>query len=218
MTDISLTLYDYGAAPSPRRARMFLSEKGLRQDEDYTNIQIDLKIGEQLGEAYKAINPRCTVPALITPEAIVLSENAAIAAYLEAAYPQPALLGDDATSRAMIAQWNWRCEFEGLAAVAEILRNHSPHMKDRALTGPQNIAQIPELVTRGRIRLDWFFDMLDQQLQSHEFVAGAEYSIADITATVTVDFAKWVKAAPKDSHTALKAWHERMKLRDNYEA
>jgi len=198
-----LKLYDCTPAPSPRRARMFLAEKGL----EYENIQVDLRKAEQLSEAFRAINPRCTVPALVTPEGDVFAENAAIAAYLEAAHPEPPLLGTDAISRAAIAQWNWRCEFEGLMAVAEAF-----------MTGPVNVPQIPELAERGRMRLGWFMGTLNARLKDNEYVAGDSYSVADITATVTVDFAEWVKVFPKDKHTALKAWHERMKARPSYQA
>jgi len=209
-----IKLYDYKDAPSPRRTRMLLAEKGV----DYENIQVDLRSGEQMGEAYRAINPRCSVPAFVTAEGDVLTENAGIAAYLETIYPEPPMLGTDAMSRARVAESNWRCEFEGLAAVAEALRNSSPQMKDRALTGTKNVAQIPELAQRGLTRLGWFFDTLNARLSENDYVAGDAYSIADITATVTVDFASWVKVTPKDSHTALKAWHERMKARPNYQA
>ncbi len=209
-----LKLYDYTAAPSPRRARMCLAEKSIK----YENIQIDLRSKEQLSDAFRVINPRCTVPVLVTPDGDIFTENAGIAAYLESVYPDPSLLGTDAINRARIAEWNWRCEFEGLAAVAEALRNSSPHMKDRAMTGTHNVAQIPELAQRGRTRIRWFLDALNTQLEQNSYVAGEAYSIADITATVTVDFAAWVKILPKDADSALKAWHERMTQRPNYQA
>ena len=209
-----MKLYDYAPAPSPRRARMFLAEKGL----EYENIQVDLRNREQMGEAFRAINPRRTVPVFIAPEGKVFTENAGIAAYLEAAYPEPPLLGTHAIERAEIAQWNWRCEFEGLVAVAEALRNSSPHMKDRAMTGENNVAQIPELAERGRTRLGWFFETLDAQLSQNDYVAGENYSIADITATVTVDFSAWVKASPPPSLTSLHSWHKRMSDRPSYKA
>ena len=84
-----ITLYDCATAPSPRRARIFLAEKGV----PYETVQIDLRSGEQMGEAYRKVNPQCTVPALRTEEGSLLTDNAAIAAYLEARYPEPPLLG-----------------------------------------------------------------------------------------------------------------------------
>ncbi len=209
-----LKLYDCTSAPSPRRARMFLAEKGI----EHETIQIDLRTGEQMGEAFREVNPRCTVPALVTDDGDVLTENAEIAAYLEAAYPDTPLLGTTPMEKALIAKWNWRVESDGLSAVGEALRNASPNLKDRAIAGPRNIAQIPELAERGRQRIAWFFEDLDAQLQGNDYVAGDNYSLADITATVVVDFARWVKCYPDDSQFSLLEWHERMKLRPSYGA
>ena len=114
-----VTLYDCASAPSPRRARIFLAEKGVPHD----TIAVDLRTGEQLGDAYRQINPQCTVPALRTDEGLLLADNAGIAAYLEARYPEPPLLGSTPEEKAEIASWNWRMEFEGLLAIAEALRN-----------------------------------------------------------------------------------------------
>lgn len=207
-----LKLYDCSTAPSPRRARMFLAEKGIAHE----TLEIDLRKGEQMSESYRKINPNCTVPALVTEDGDVLTENAEIAAFLEAAFPEIPLMGTTPIEKAAIAKWNWKCENEGLAAIAEALRNASPAMKDRALPGPHNVAQIPELAARGMKRIGWFFDTLNAQLEGQEFVAGNTYSVADITATIFVDFARWVKAFPGEEHTALLAWHERMKTRPSY--
>ncbi len=209
-----LKLYDCTTAPSPRRARMLLSEKGI----EYENIQINLKTGEQMGQAFRAINPNCTVPALVTENGDVLTENAEITAFLEAAYPEKPMLGTTPIEKALIAKWNWRVEFNGLAAIASALRNSSPAMKDRALPGPRNVKQIPELAQRGLDRIAWFFEDLDAQLQDNSYVAGDNYSVADITATITVDFARWVKVYPLESQSALLEWHERMKARPSYTA
>ena len=84
-----ITLYDCATAPSPRRARILLAEKGIAHE----TVQVDLRTSEQLGEAYRRINPRCTVPALRTDDGLLLTDNAAIAAWVEARFPQPPLLG-----------------------------------------------------------------------------------------------------------------------------
>ena len=201
-----ITLYDCATAPSPRRARILLAEKGVAHD----TVQVDLRSGEQLGEAYRAINPQCTVPALRTEEGLLLTDNAAIAAYLEARYPEPALMGRTPAEKAAIASWNWRVEFEGLLAIAEALRNGSPAMANRALPGPVNYAQIPELAERGRARVQNFFATLNEQLSAQAHVAGSEFSIADITAVVAVDFARVVKVKPGDEHPHLLRWRAGM--------
>ena len=201
-----ITLYDCSTAPSPRRARILLAEKGVTHD----TVQVDLRSGEQLGEAYRQINPQCTVPALRTEDGLLLSDNAAIAAYLEARYPEPPLLGSTPEEKADIASWNWRAEFDGLLAVADALRNSSPAMAGRALPGAVNYAQIPQLAERGLARVEQFFDTLDARLQGRDFIAGGRFSVADITAVVVVDFARIVKKKPQERHTHLLRWRSRM--------
>ncbi len=204
-----ITLYDCATAPSPRRARILLSEKKVAHD----TVQIDLRTGEQMGEAYRAINPQCTVPALATGDGVVLTDNAAIAAYLEAAYPQVPMLGITPQDKAEVASWNWRIEFEGLMAIAEALRNSAPAMVNRALPGPVNYAQIPQLAERGAARVQQFMDTLNDRLNGREFIATERLSIADITAAVAVDFARVVRIKPSEQHTHLKRWREALALR-----
>jgi glutathione S-transferase len=201
-----ITLYDCATAPSPRRARVLLAEKGIPHE----TVQVDLRSGEQMGEAYRRINPQCTVPALRTEEGVVLTDNAAIAAYAEALQPDPPLLGVTPLEKAEVASWNWRAEFEGLLAVAEALRNGSPAMANRALPGPRDYPQIPELAQRGVTRVHDFFATLDMRLQGREFLATDRFSIADITAAVAVDFARVVKVKPGEHHPNLLRWRTRL--------
>lgn len=204
-----ITLYDCATAPSPRRARILLAEKGVA----HQTVQVDLRAGEQLGEAYRRINPQCTVPALRTEDGLVLTDNAAIAAYVEARYPEPPLMGVTPAEKAEVASWHWRIEFEGLMAIAEALRNGSPAMANRALPGPVDYAQIPALAERGVARLQQFFTTLNAHLADREHVATTRFSIADITAVVAVDFARVVKVKPGEQHAHLQRWRAAMAQR-----
>ena len=206
---MTMILYDCATAPSPRRARILLAEKGIAHE----TVQVDLRTGEQLGEAYRAINPECTVPALRVDGGHVLTNNAAIAAYLEAFRPEPPLLGRTPLEKAEVASWNWRVEFEGLLAIAEAMRNTAPAMKDRALAGPVGYAQIPELAERGLARLGRFFDELDARLATRETIATDRLSIADITAVVAMDFARVVRVRPGETRPHLARWRAAMAAR-----
>ena len=197
-----ITLYDCATAPSPRRARILLAEKGVAHE----TVQVDLRGGEQLGEAFRRINPQCTVPVLVTEEGLRLTDNAAIAAYLEARYPEPPLLGRTPAEKAEVASWNWRAEFEGLLPIAEAMRNTAPAMANRALPGPVDYAQIPALAERGLARLQRFFAELNERLAGREFVATERFSVVDITAAVAVDFARVVKVKPAEQHPELLRW------------
>ncbi len=204
-----ITLYDFARAPSPRRARIVLAEKGIKHE----TVQIDMMQAEQMGDAYRAINPACTIPALRLDDGNVLTDNAAIAAWAEAAFPDPPLLGRTPMEKAHIASWNAKLEAEGLMPIAEAMRNSSPGMKDRALPGPHNFAQIPELAERGLKRLQIFFDMFNAHMENCEFVATDAFSLADITAVVIIDFARIVRMVPGEQHTAIIEWRNRMAQR-----
>ncbi len=197
-----ITLYDCATAPSPRRARILLAEKGIVHE----TVEVDLRNGEQLGDAYRKLNPQCTVPALRADDGVLLTDNAAITAYLEARFPEPPLLGRTPWEKAEVASWNWRIEFEGLLAIAEAMRNSAPALANRALTGPVNYPQIPELAQRGLARVQQFFVTLDDRLSGRDFIAADRFSIADITAVVAVDFARVVKVKPGEQHPHVQRW------------
>lgn len=198
-----ITFYDCKTAPSPRRTRILLAEKGVPHE----TVQIDLARGEQLGEAFRAINPQCTVPALRLEDGTVLTDNAGITAYVEARWPEPPLLGRTPTEKAEVASWHWRSEFEGLMAIAEALRNGSPAMANRALPGPVDYAQIPELAARGRARIERFLEVLERRLEGRDVIATNRFSLADITAVVAVDFARIVKVKPDpERHPNVTRW------------
>lgn len=201
-----ITLYDCATAPSPRRARILLAEKGVA----HQTVQVDLRSGEQFGEAYRGVNPQCTVPALRTDQGSILTDNAAIAAWVEARFPDPPLMGVSPEEKAEIASWNWRIEFDGLFAIVEALRNSSPAMANRALPGAVDYPQIPELAARGLARVGQFFVMLDERLAGRDFVATDRFSIADIIAVVTVDFARIVKLKLGEQHPHLIRWRAAM--------
>jgi glutathione S-transferase len=206
---MTITLYDCATAPSPRRARILLAEKGVA----HATVQVDLRAGEQLGDAYRKINPQCTVPALVTDDGLLLTDNAAIAAWLEARFPEPALFGTTPAEKAEVASWNWRVEFEGLLAIAEAMRNSAPAMAGRALPGPVGYAQIPALAERGLARLQQFLVTLDGRLGERPFVGGERFSIADITAVVAVDFARVVRVKPGEQHPHVLRWRAAMAAR-----
>lgn len=189
--------------------RIFLAEKGV----DIPLVPVNLREGEQLGEAFRKINPDCTVPVLELDDGTMISEIFAICQYLESRYPEPALMGSNSVEQAMVAMWNTKIEQNGIAALAEILRNRAKGMQDRALTGPINLAQIPQLVDRGRTRAEAFFDRLDDQLENGAYVTGEQFSMADITAYVMVEFAQWSKISIKDSHVNLQRWYDSVSKR-----
>ena len=209
-----MKLYDCTTAPSPRRVRMFLAEKGI----EIPLVQVNLRESEQLGDAFRKINPDCTVPVLELDDGTRISEIFAICQYLESEYPEPVLMGRNSVEQAMVSMWNTKIEQNGIAAVGEILRNSAKGMRDRALPGPINLAQIPQLVERGRTRVQAFLDRMDGQLDANTFISGDQFTMADITGFVTVEFAQRLKIPIKDSQQNLQLWFDAVSKRPSTQA
>lgn len=204
-----MRFYDCETAPSPRRVRIFAAEKGVH----LSTVQIDLGGGEQFGAAFRRINPDCVVPALELDDGTCISEVVAICQYLEEHYPEPPLFGSTPTERALVTMWNARIEQQGLWPTADAFRNAARGLKDRALPGPDNYEQIPELAARGRERAAACFARLDARLRNNEFIAGERFSIADITALVTADFADRIGITMPAPDTAFARWQGAVRSR-----
>ncbi len=201
--------YDAPPAPSPRRVRMFIAEKGLT----IPTTNLDLAKGEQFSAEFRAKNPDCTTPVLELDDGTCLTETLAICHYLEAHQPEPNLMGRDAKEQALVLMWYDIVLFQGFAASAEALRNFARMFKNRSVTGPHDFPQIPELAERGRIRTGFFLDALERRLQESEFVASDRFTLADINAFVCVEFAGWVKVPIPDQHTHLRRWYDAVAAR-----
>jgi glutathione S-transferase len=204
-----MKFYDCSTAPSPRRVRIFIAEKGLEID----SVEVDLRSGEQLGDAFKVINPDCTVPVLELEDGTRLTEIVAICQYLEETFPEPPLMGATVVERALVTMWNLKIEHQGIAAMGECLRNQAKGLTGRALTGPDDFEQIPELVDRGRRRFQLFMEKMDRQLEKSAYVVGDAFTIADISLLVAIDFAAWSKITISDEMVNLRRWYELVSVR-----
>lgn len=184
---------------------MFLAEKSV----EIPMVQINTREREQFGEAFVAKNPLKAVPVLELDDGTCISESVAICRYIEELHPEPALMGTDAKDKAIVEMWNRRVELVGYVAAADIVRNSLPMFEDRGLSGVSGgVPQIPALVDRGKQTLGRFFKILDEQLADNQFVAGSAFTIADITAYVTIEFLKRVDIQiPASGAENVARWH-----------
>jgi glutathione S-transferase len=200
-----MKLYDFALAPNPRRVRMFLAEKSV----EIPLVEINTRERAQFAESFDAINPLHAVPVLELDDGTCIAESVAICRYIEEMHPEPPLMGTDARDKAIVEMWNRRVELVGYAAASEAVRNALPMFEDRGLSGvPGGVPQIPALVERGKQTLGRFFGLLDRQLGDNAFVSGERFTIADITAFVTIEFAKRVDVEiPGSGADNVLRWH-----------
>lgn len=201
-----MKLYTFEIAPNPRRVALFVQYKGIELDVEEVNIR-DL---DQYSEEFKRLNPNYTVPVLELDDGRTLCDAISICCYLETVYPDKPLMGNDDFERAEIIGWDHNIYIDGLGAVAEVFRNKEKGFKGRALAGPTKLEQLPELVSRGRIRVAGFFKQLDEHLQGRDYIVGSALSLADIDALVVCDFAGWIKESIPADCQALQAWYQRI--------
>jgi glutathione S-transferase len=207
----AMKFYDCSTAPSPRRARIALAEKGLLDAVEH--IDVNLREKEQMTPEFAAINPHLTVPVLELDDGTRILSSTGIFHYLEAAFPEPPLIGRTPAERGVVTDLEWYIERDGFTAVGECLRNTAKGMAGRATTGPDSYEQIPALGERGRLRARRFVERFDAMIGDKPFLAGDLYSIADITALVVIDFAKWIKIElPEDAANA-RRWYEAVSSR-----
>src|SRR5436190_21679030 len=163
-----MKFYACSTAPSARRVRIFMAEKGI----GIPTVQVDLRNGEQFSDAFRKVNPDCTVPVLVLDDGTAIADAVAICGYLEEIHPEPPLIGATPQERAVVTALNRQIERDGFFAAMDAFRNAAKGLKGRALPGPHDYEQIPELAERGRIRVEHFFRAMDARLGTREFVAG----------------------------------------------
>ena len=211
-----MIFYDCNIAPNPRRARMFIAEKGL----DIKKVEVDIVGGENLAESFLSINPRGLLPVLELDDGTKIDEVMAICRYLEEIYPETPLLGTNPLEKARVVGYQRKMEFDGMIAISEAFRNNAKNERFsfRSLPGREGTSAIEGLVDRGLNTLDNFYIWLEHYLTENEFVAGNSFTMADITAYVAVDFSKWVnRRVPKENIRTLE-WYKKVSTRSSAKA
>ncbi len=203
-----MKLYDSKAAPNPRRARIFLAEKGITVPTE----QVDIMAKQHLTPEYAAINPLQRMPALELDDGTIITESIAICRYFEVLEPEPPLFGVGAKEIALVEMWQRRAELNLFFPVAQVFRHTHPAMKEL------EVPQVAAWAEANRPRVIDFLRILDHELKSRSFIAGERYSVADITALCAVDFMKPARLAVPDELTNVKRWHADVAARPSSKA
>jgi glutathione S-transferase len=202
-----MKIYESHNAPNPRRVRIFLAEKGIQVPHE----EVDIVKAVNREDEFRKKNPLSTVPVLELDDGTFISESVAICRYFEEVQPLPPLFGADAKQRALVEMWNRRMEFNILQPIADAFRQRHDFFKGR-------IRQLAEYAEVQRLNAEDGLDWLDRELAARRFIAGEQFSIADITAVVAIDFGRVSKIAIKPDQLNLARWHAEVSARPSAKA
>ena len=123
-------------------------------------------------------------------------------------------MGRDGREKACIEMWERRAYDEGMIGAAEVLRNSHPAFVDRGLQGSlEPVPQVPALIERGRGRVSRFYRKFEEQLRENRFVTGDRFTVADITALCSIDFAKLLGLDIQEDCPSVVRWHQEVRAR-----
>jgi glutathione S-transferase len=202
-----MKIYESHNAPNPRRVRIFLAEKNLKVPYE----EVDIGKAANRGEDFRRKNSLGTVPVLELDNGTYISESVAICRYFDEVQPEPVLFGSGPEQRALVEMWNRRIEFNLLQPIADSFRQRHDFFKGR-------IRQLPEYAQVQRLNAEDGLVWLDRELASRSFIAGQQFSIADITAMVAIDFGRVSKLAIQPDQSNLARWHAEVAARPSTQA
>lgn len=203
-----MRLIEDGRAPNPRRVRLFLAEKGI----EIETVQVDINADEHKTPEFTKLNRSQRIPVLELDDGTIITETVAICRYFEEIQPSPPLFGQTPVEKALVEMWQRRLELELFYTIAQAFRHSHPMMA--AMENPQ----VPDWSKVNLDRIPALLDRFDEELEGRDFFAGDQFTIADITAVVAIDFMRVLRIRLDDQHPNLTSWHARMAARPSYHA
>jgi glutathione S-transferase len=203
-----MKIYESATAPNARRVRIFLHEKSI---ENIEYVQMDIQGGENLTKAFKQKNPLAKIPILELDDGTIISESVAICRYFEEKNQEIPLLGSSAFEKAIIEQWQRRIELSLLMPTGMCFQHSTGYFKDR-----MNV--VPEWGKECGNNVKKFLAFLDTHLAGSEYIAGDSFSIADITALISIDFNRVNNIKIEDNQENLKRWYAAVSSRPSAKA
>jgi glutathione S-transferase len=182
-----MKFYNFKNAPNPTKVRAVIIHHKI----DIEIVDINLLEQENLKPEYLAINPKGTVPALLLDDGQILLESLAISIYLDSRYGEISLFGSNQQEKAFVLQKCIALE-DFYIGVQEVFRNSLERYKNRGLPGSKPYEQITGLIERGNHRIENNLELIENDIKHSLFLANDQFSYADITLYIYLQFAKRV--------------------------
>ena len=186
----------------PRRVRIFIAEKGLSIE----RREVDAAGGANMTPEFLRLNPLGKLPVLALGDGSVITESLAICRYLEAMHPQPPLMGRTPQTSAHVEMWTLRMDHELSQPIALAFLHSSDFYRGRA-------EQVPEVARWSQRRALQTMGWLDRELSDRPYIAGQEYTLADIVAQCACVLGKAVGLRILPEMTHLSRWFAEVSAR-----
>ncbi|MEM6641158.1 MAG: glutathione S-transferase family protein [Pseudomonadota bacterium] len=237
-----LELYHHGSSVCAAKVRFALAEKRVVPDEMH---YVDILKGEQFTDAFRAINAKAVVPVLVHDERII-NESTVICGYINDAFDGPALVPSDPLARARVRMWEKAVDEQLHPACGEltfvcchrhiVMRLGEQKLKEFLSSTPdQSVTNTwrerkKEIVRLGfdapgiedTIRLyDDHLSKMQTALETHAWLAGETFSLADIALTPYVNRLDMLSMSGMwqgGRRPAVENWFERIKAISTFKA
>jgi len=199
-----MKLYN-GMAPNSLRVTIFLTEKGIEIPVEET---APLN-GDTRTEGFLQINSLGEIPVLELDSGEIITESIAICRYLEELHPEPPLFGSTAVERARVEMWNRRIEFHIFGPIGDVGRHEFELFKSRG--------QVAEYAAFCREVFPQKLAWLDSEISDgRPFIAGDNFSVADITAAAAMMVAEFAQVKIPDDLGFVQKWMRTVQTRPSF--
>lgn len=173
-----MKLYEFAPTRSIR-VRWTLQELGV----PFEAITVNMLAGEHKAPAFLKINPAGKLPALIDGD-LMLTESVAICLYLAEKYPDKGLMPRELGARAELYRWLMFAATELEQPLWRIARNLNVYPEDK---------RVPADIANARDDFAAMAAVLEEHLQSRQFLVGNAVSVADFIMAYTLDWANEIQ-------------------------
>jgi glutathione S-transferase len=198
------TVYHLWLSPFCRKVRIFLAEK---------NLEFDMKVEKlwERREEFLALNPAGVLPVLIEEDGQILSDAAAIVEFLDETHPEPPLIGRNPAIRAEVRRLAAWFDQKFDKEVTQNLVDEKIMKRFLGMGEPNSQA-----IRAGSANIHTHLDYIAYLTEERRWLAGNDFSLADITAAAHLSSVDYLGDVPWSNHEPAKEWYARVKSRPSF--
>lgn len=198
-------LYHWPLVPAARKVRLALAEKGL-------DFNLHIENSWEQNEAFLKRNPRGDLPVLVEEDGVSIAQSWVICEYIEEAYPSPTLFGDNLLSRAETRRLVSWFDEKFYAEVGFPLLNERVFKYMSGGGSPDS-----RLMRAAKSNIGHHLDYISWLTDHRTWLAGDDFSLADITAAAHLSCLDFINDVPWDKYLAARDWYVRIKSRPSFQ-